>query len=56
MKILSDNNITRKDLDAIDAKQDQQLAKQNLQIKQLKVWLAVCFALNIVGIVLAVAL
>jgi len=41
MKILSDNAITRKDLDAVDAKQDR-------QIQALRLWLAASFATNIV--------
>ena len=41
MKILSDNAVTKADLTAIDAKQDR-------QIKQLRIALAVSFVLNIV--------
>lgn len=40
MKILSDNTITRTDLDAVDAKQSRQIA-------QLRIALAVVFVVNL---------
>ncbi len=40
MKILSDNAITKSDLDAVDAKQDR-------NIKQLRIALAVSFVVNV---------
>lgn len=41
MKILSDNAVSKSDLHAIDAKQDR-------QIKQLRIALVISFVLNIV--------
>lgn len=41
MKILSDNAVTKTDLQAIDAKQDR-------QIKQLRIALAISFVANVV--------
>jgi len=40
MKILSDNAVTKADLTAVDAKQDR-------QIKQLRMALIISFALNV---------
>lgn len=44
MKSYSNNVVTKTDVDALDAKQTE-------QIKQLRIWLAVSFAINLLAAV-----
>lgn len=47
MKNYSSHNVSRSDIDAIDAKQTEELNKQAAQIQKLRTWLAAAFAINL---------